>query len=360
MLRVVVIEDSDIVRTHIVNVLRAQADFEVVGEASDGRLGLELCQRLRPDVVTIDMMMPGMNGLQATEHIMAHCPTPILIVSASVNRGEMFKTYDALQAGAVEVMEKPTGNEAPGVWEAKLASTLRLVSRIRVITHPRGRREGLRRPPSPTAGAGGAAERRGEGAAPGRFSLCVVGASTGGPHALAEVFRVLPADFPLPILFVLHIGEPFARSYADWLAQRVRLPVRMVTHGEVLPAPGQGVVLMAPADQHLKVRGGRLWLTDEPERHGCRPAVDVLFESAARELGSRTLAVLLTGMGRDGAAGMLAIRRTGGMTLAQDQSTSVVFGMPKEAIDMGAAVRVLPLPELGPALAELAVAPERP
>lgn len=362
VLRVVVVEDSDLVRTHIVHVLRATPGFEVVGEASDGRMGVELCERLRPDVVTLDMMMPGMNGLQATEHIMAHCPTPILIVSASVNRGEMMKTYDALQAGAVEVMEKPTGNEPPGVWEQKLVSSLRVVSRIAVITHPRAKLvEGRGRLPaaSPRPAASRPAREPGVGTAEGRYSLVVVGASTGGPNALAEVFRVLPRDFPLPILFVLHIGEPFASSYADWLTQRVQVPVRMAVHGELVPPAGKGVVLMAPADRHLVVRGGRLWLNDEPERHGCRPAVDTLFESVAREVGGRALGVLLTGMGRDGAAGMLAIRRAGGMTLAQDQATSVVFGMPREAIECGGATRVLPLPELGPALVELAASRER-
>ncbi len=346
-LKVVVVEDSDLVRAHIVNVLRAAPGFQVVGEARDGRTGVELCERLRPDVVTLDMMMPEMNGLQATEHIMAHCPTPILIVSASVNRGEMFKTYDALQAGAVEVMEKPNGHEAPGAWEQKLVATVKLVSRIAVITHPRAKLEGRPRAPLPLP------ERPQPKVAPGRHSLVVVGASTGGPNALAEVFRGLPRDFPLPILFVLHIGEPFARSFANWLSQRIRLPVRMATHGELVPPPGKSVVVMAPANRHLLVRGGRLWLSDEPERHGCRPAVDVLFESVSREYGSRAIAVLLTGMGRDGAAGMLAIRRAGGVTLAQDRGTSVVFGMPKEAIECGGAEQVVPLPQIAAALSKL-------
>src|SRR5690606_26214352 len=224
--------------------------------------------------------------------------------------------------------------EGPGVWEEKLVRTLRLVSRIAVITHPKGRlerrQEALEADISSTGGAL-------------RYRLVAVGASTGGPTALAEVFRVLPADFPLPILFVLHIGEPFAQSYAEWLQTRVRLPVRLARDGEPLPPRGKGVVLMAPAGRHLSVRGGRLQLSDGPERHGCRPSVDTLFESVARELGRNALGVLLTGMGRDGAEGMVAIRRAGGFTLAQDQASSVVFGMPKEAIALGGATRVMPL-----------------
>ena len=344
-MRVLVVEDSDIVRTHMVSVLRAAPGVEVVGEARDGRTGVELCQRLRPDVVTLDMMMPGMNGLQATEHIMAHCPTPILIVSASANRGALFRTYDALQAGAVEVMEKPTGLEPPGEWEDRLVGTLRLVARVRVITHPKGKHPERHRPD------GGAAEAR-EGRGP--YRLVVVGASTGGPTALSEVFRVLPPDFPLPIVFVLHIGEPFAQSYAEWLQTRVRLPVRMVRDQEPLPPRGQGQILMAPAGRHLVLSAGRLVQNDGPERHGCRPSVDVLFESVARQAGHRTLGVLLTGMGRDGASGMLAIRQAGGFTFAQDKESSVVFGMPREAAAIGGASRVIPLSGMGAALYDIA------
>jgi two-component system chemotaxis response regulator CheB len=164
------------------------------------------------------------------------------------------------------------------------------------------------------------------------------------------VLRALPASFPLPILLVVHISEPFGRALAEWLDGQVGLTVRTARDGERLPEPadrGASAVLMAPPERHLELRDGRLLLTDGPPRHSCRPSVDVLFESLAREMGRETLACLLTGMGRDGASGLLALRESGGTTVAQDESTSVVYGMPGEAVRLGAASHVLPLPEIG-------------
>jgi two-component system chemotaxis response regulator CheB len=343
-IRLLVAEDSLTVRMHLVEVASADPDIEVVGQARNGREAVELCQRLRPDVITLDMVMPGMTGLEATEEIMAYCPTPILIVSASFNRGELHKTYEALAAGAVDVLDKPRGDATDERWARTFLSTVKLVSRIKVITHPRAKLAAGRRPPpppvpDPTAGA---------------YDLVVIGASTGGPAAVLDVLRALPVDFPLPILFVLHIGEPFGQALADWLATQLGRRVAQAKDGDPLPRPGEARVLMAPPDRHLVVQQGRLVLTDAPERHSCRPSVDVLFESVARELGPRAVACLLTGMGRDGAAGMAAIKDAGGLTIAQDEASSVVWGMPREAIVLGAASRVLPLDQIGPALAALA------
>jgi two-component system chemotaxis response regulator CheB len=329
-------------------VLEAAEGIEVVGTAGDGRRAIELCQELRPDVVTLDMMLPVMSGLAATEYMMAHFPTPILIVSSSTNRGELFKTYEALAAGALDVLEKPRGDEADDVWDRRLVDTVRLLSRIKVITHPRGRLAPRDRPARPSVPTGCDSTPR--AAAKG----IAIGASTGGPAAIVEVLQALPAPFPAPIFFVMHIGEPFGTAFADWLdgqtAHRVRYPV----HGEAIPA--QGIVFMAPPDRHMVVREGKVWLTDDPERHSCRPSVDVLFESLARAFGPEAVAALLTGMGRDGAAGLLAVRRGGGLTIAQDEASSVVYGMPREAVLLGAAERVLGLGEIGPFLAAAATA----
>jgi two-component system chemotaxis response regulator CheB len=346
--RVLVVEDSLTVRRRLVEVLDADPELEVVGEAEDGKRGIELCRDLRPDVVTLDMMLPVMSGLAATEYIMAHCPTPILVVSASTNRGELFKTYEALAAGAVEVLEKPDGDEVGGNWEREFRSTVKLVSRIKVITHPRVRLGALAWP-------GLQVERVPEPAvAPVRRRLVAIGVSTGGPAALLDILCALPSSFPLPILLVIHIGQPFAAAFAEWLDGLVPLPVAYAEDGEPLPPAGEGRVVMAPAERHLVVRNGRLWLTADSERHSCRPSVDVLFESVAREIGAGAVACLLTGMGRDGAQGLLAVRRAGGVTLAQDEATSVVFGMPQEAIRLGAAGRVLPLSQFAPTLLQLA------
>jgi two-component system chemotaxis response regulator CheB len=351
-IRVVVVEDSVTVRHRLVDTLASDPDIEVVGQGEDGKTAIELCQQLRPDVVTLDMMMPVMTGVAAAEYIMAYCPTPILIVSASTNRGELFRTYEALAAGALDVLEKPRGDEPEGVWEQKLISTVKLVSRIKVITHVRGK---LRLPPRALVSESPADTR----VPASRCSIVAIGASTGGPAAILEILRGLPSDFPLPILIVLHIGEPFGVAFADWLDGLSPLRVAYAKEGEVLPPPGIGRIVLAPPDRHLVVRDGRLRLTLSPERHSCRPSVDELFESLAREVGHGCAACLLTGMGKDGAAGLLQVRHAGGTTIAQDEHTSVVFGMPREAILLGAAGSVLALGEIAPALRAIARASER-
>lgn len=340
-IRVLVVEDSLTVREHIVQTIESDPTFQVVGQAQDGRTAIELCESLKPDVVTMDMVLPVMTGLAATEHIMAFFPTPILIVSASTNRGELFETYAALAAGAVDVLEKPSGTEVDDEWRRSLLQMLRVVSRIRVITHIRGRRTSPEpiRPPTPRAPG------------PSAGSVVAIGVSTGGPSALLAIFRELPHDFPLPILVVQHIAEPFAVALAQWLDSQVALEVRYAIDGEHLPSSGR--VLLAPPDRHLEVVNGHLHLSRGPERHSCRPSVDVLFESIAREYGAGAVGCLLTGMGRDGALGLLAIKRNGGLALVQDRESSVVYGMPGEAVKLGAAHRVLPLSAFAPTLTRL-------
>ncbi len=346
-LRVLVIEDSLTVRRRLCETLAADAGIEVVGEAEDGRRAIELCQSLRPDVMTMDMMLPVMTGLAATEYIMAHCPTPILVVSSSINRGELFRTYDALAAGAVDVLEKPRGDEPEGHWEQRFLDTVKLVARIRVITHLRARASMGLRPaaivqspaidPTPTRPC----------------RLIAIGASTGGPGAIVEVLRGLSPQTRAPVLLVLHINEPFGTAFADWLDAQTPRRVAFARDGQPVTDVA-GCVALAPPGQHLLVRQGRLQLTRAPERHSCRPSVDVLFESVAADCGTTAAGCLLTGMGRDGAAGLLAMRRAGGSTIAQDEATSVIYGMPREAALLGAAMQVLPLSDIGPALSSLA------
>jgi two-component system chemotaxis response regulator CheB len=291
-------------------------------------------------------MLPVMTGLAATEYIMAFCPTPILIVSASTNRGELFKTYDALTAGAVDVLEKPRGDEAEGVWEAHFVATVRMVARIRVITHPRARLSPLWQPPALAS-----SERAALPGADLRYQLVALGTSTGGPSALLEILRAIPPGLPVPIVILLHIDEPFGTAFADWLDSQSPHAVSYAREGEPLEA-ASGRVVMAPPGRHLVLQNRRFRLTDDPPLHSCRPSVDVLFDSLAREMGAATVASLMTGMGRDGAAGLLRIRRAGGFTIAQDEASSVVYGMPREAALLGAAERILPLSEIGAAITQ--------
>ena len=240
-IRVLVVEDSLTVRKRLVEVLEGDPDLEVVGEAPDGQRGIELCESLRPDVMTLDMMMPIMTGVAVAEYVMAYCPTPILIVSASTNRGELFKTYDALAAGALDVLEKPTGDAVLDGWERKLISTVKLISRIKVITHPRGRTTQKHR-------------ARVTPELPARYpqsplQAVAIGASTGGPAAIRAILGELPANFPLPILIVLHLSEPFAAAMAEWLDGQSLIRVRYARDGEALPKSG---IVLAPPGRHWR------------------------------------------------------------------------------------------------------------
>jgi len=348
-IRVLVVEDSLTVRRRLVEVIASDPELEVVAEGENGQHAIELCQSLRPDVITLDMNLPIMDGVSATEHIMGHFPTPILIVSSSTNRGDLFKTYDALAAGAVDVLEKPRAEEVDGVWERKFLAAIKLVSRIRVITHIRARLGSVGRAAPPRLDLPLPPVR---GTDQG-YSVIALGASTGGPGALVDVLRGVPIGIDATMLVVLHIDEPFSSAFADWLANQTSHPVKYARGGETL-AESRGRVMMAPPGRHLAVTAGKLWLSSAPERHSCRPSVDVMFETLAKDCARDVVACLLTGMGRDGADGLLALRRAGAHTIAQDEASSVIYGMPREAALLGAAQRILPLSEIGAALTRVA------
>jgi two-component system chemotaxis response regulator CheB len=352
--RVLVVEDSLTIRRRLCEILSADPELQVAGEAEDGKQAIELCEELRPDVITLDMVMPVMSGLAATEYIMAYRPTPILIVSASTNRGELFKTYDALAAGAVDVLEKPGADDADAAWERRFVAAVKLIARIKVITHPRARLSGADRARTMAKGDGAtgivsslAAPQRREG-----YGVVAIGASTGGPAAIVQILRALPRGLPVPVFFVLHIDEPFGAAFAEWLEHQTPHRVSYACDRQTVDSL-RGQVIMAPPGRHLTVAGARLHLSSDPPRHSCRPSVDVLFESLAADRSTEVLGCLLTGMGRDGAAGLLAIRQAGGFTIAQDENTSVIYGMPREAVMLNAARMVLPLDQIGPQIVQL-------
>src|SRR5258708_33971675 len=234
--RVLVVDDSLTARKYLIDVLRSDSELEIAGEAADGKHAIELCRSLRPDVITLDMMLPVMSGVAVTEYVMAYCPTPILVVSASTNRGELYKTYDALAAGAVDVFEKPSGKDPDGGWERGLVASVKIGSRIRVITHIRGRLGQTPTAPASFVASNGSAQK----------SIIAIGGSTGGPAAIMEILRGLPVGFPIPILLVIHIGEPFSASFAEWLDGLSTPRVRYDNDGENLPAFGQAGLRMAP------------------------------------------------------------------------------------------------------------------
>jgi two-component system chemotaxis response regulator CheB len=344
-IRVLVIDDSAVMRKLLSALLARDPDIEVVATAVDGVVGLRKVARFQPDVVTLDLEMPRMAGLDVLREMVAQSEVPVVVVSAHTPRDAAL-TATALSLGAVDVVAKPRAL-ADGELEAMAA---KLGETIRAVGGKRWRRPRLPSPlppaPRPAAAPSSLPTRR----------VVALAASTGGPAALAHMLARLPADLPAAVLVVQHMPEGFTRMLAERLNNLCALNVHEAQDGETLQA---GQVLVAPGGRHLRVGRGRdgcVALLDRgPAVSGHRPSADVLFESVARTFGPRSVGVLLTGMGEDGAEGLSALRRAGGRTLVQDEESSVVFGMPRAAILRGAVERVLPLERIPEAVvAEIA------
>lgn len=327
-IRVLVADDSELVREILVSALQQNGDIEVVGTGASGDEAAALTAKLRPQVITMDLQMPGSDGFAGIARIMAETPTPILVLSS--NREEI-KGFRALSLGALDLVEKPELGELEA-FAATLRGRLRLLATVPVIRHPRG----LRQLPQVEA----VEPQR-------RVELVVLGASLGGPKALAQVLATLPRAFPAPIALVQHMAEGFTPAFTRWLGQETGLQVVEARDGAPLEP---GTVTVAPNDRHLRVGRGRVVLTDEPPLHGFRPSVTALFDAAAEVYGASVCGVLLTGMGTDGSDGLLRLRQRGALTIAQDESTCAVYGMPRAAIDLGAAERILPLSAISHAI----------
>jgi len=328
MIRVLVAEDSAVTREYLVFLLGQDRALQVVGAARDGQEALEHAERLKPDVILMDVHMPRMNGYEATRRIMERAPTPIVMVSASLSRDEAAVAFEALRAGALTVVEKPGGPDHPDQAEdaRRLVEIVKLMAEVKVVRRfPRRKRPVT--PPSfpPPSGR--------------TIRLVAIGASTGGPQVLAEILAGLPANFGAPILIVQHIAPGFTEGLAQWLGQGTRLGVKLPEPGE---AVRPGTVYLAPNGWQMGIRrDGRIRLTKEAAENGFCPSASHLFQSVAEAYGRSAMGILLTGMGRDGAAGLRRLREAGGVTVAQDEETSVIFGMPGEAIRLGAAEYVL-------------------
>jgi len=330
--RVLVVDDSELFREMLSGVVAAGRGFELTAVARNGDEAAGMALAHRPDVITMDLNMPQADGFAGIARIMAETPTPILVLTANPTEAAGFK---ALSLGALDIMEKPRADADLGEYGRSLRTRLRLLAGVKVIRHPRGLRE-KKVAPAP------------QDAVP--PNLVVMGASLGGPRALATILKRLPVSFPLPIVIVQHIADGFTEGLAGWLDQETDLRVSEAAHGDPL-RPGR--VLLAPSGRHLLVTRGHAVLSDEPPVDTFRPSVTPLFASAALHYGRRVCGVLLTGMGRDGADGLKAIKDQGGTTLVQDEATSVVFGMPRAAIELGAADRILALEEIPRVLQEL-------
>jgi two-component system chemotaxis response regulator CheB len=345
-IRVLIIDDSALAREVLRQLLASAPDIEVVGAAADPVRGAELLAQLSPDVVTLDVEMPRMNGLTFLERIMRERPVPVVMVSSMTEKGSQL-ALKALELGAVEVVEKPKLDIRTGTF----AIADELLSKVRAAACARPRINTAR------SRASAPAEQRIRtlnGVVATSDKLVVIGASTGGTEALSAVLGALPHDAP-PVLVVQHMPAHFLVSFAERLDRSGRVHVKIARSGDRLQT---GSVLLAPGGMHMQVArsGGQLRvnLTAEPATGLHKPSIGVLFDSVAAITGKTAIAVLLTGMGADGADGMLHIRRAGGHTIAQNEETCVVFGMPKEAIARGGATEVLALDRIASAITRAA------
>lgn len=336
-IRVLIADDSSLARSLLRGILEDEADIEIVGEACNGREAVDLARALKPDLITMDIEMPVMNGLDAIEEIMCSKAVPILVVSSVA---DAVNALDAVGRGALEVVGKPDYSPEEA---ASFVARVRLLAGVMVITRMRPRKSADAAPPSAPSPAafprlstvfphssGGDNYAR----------IFAIACSTGGPQALAQILPALPEDFPCPVIVAQHISDGFAGGMAEWMARLCKLPVRLVAEGDRLQA---GVIHISPSEHHCSIAPTRrIAFVNRSEQDIYHPSCDVLLASVAEVFGPQAVGIILTGMGRDGARGISRIRAAGGLTLGQDEGSSVVYGMNRVAIETGDVQQVLP------------------
>lgn len=356
MIRILVADDSATSRALLVGMFAGEPDFRVIGEATNGQEAVDMAERLQPDLITMDVQMPVMDGLEATKQIMVRSPRPIIIVSSTAREDEVALSLEATRAGALMVLPKPDGPLAAGFAadRRQIVSMARAMSQVKVV-----RRHGAASPFSantPASRTAYATPTSSKALLPtGSIRLVAIAASTGGPAALRTILADLPRAFPVPILVVQHIARGFTSGLAHWLAGDSRLVVKLAELGEHARA---GTVYIAPDDRHIGCRLDgdgyiRIVLDNAPALGAFRPSASYLFKSVADSLGSAALSVILTGMGDDGIAGLRAAKAAGGRIIAQDEASSVIYGMPREAARAGVVDMVLGLNGIARRLMEL-------
>lgn len=334
IIKVLIVDDSPVARDLLKHIINSDPHLSVIGMAENGEQALKILKTLEPDVITMDIVMPRMNGFEVTKRIMHTKPIPIVIISGDYTPENIEQSFRAVEAGALAILPKPAGVKDAQFEQktAEIIDTIKAISTIKMGNHSTSKQEFVERP------------YENEELVP-KIEAVGIGASLGGPKALSELFSVFSKDFPVPIFVVQHISEGFTKGFAEWLQKNCPLEVRVAQQGE---QACPGCVYIAPDKQHMEVKPNHIIaLTEEPESGIC-PSIAVLFNSMANVYGAHCIGVMLTGMGRDGANEMLKMKQKGAFTIAQDEHSCVMFGMPKEAIEIGAVQTVLPLELIGP------------
>jgi two-component system, chemotaxis family, protein-glutamate methylesterase/glutaminase len=336
--RVFVIDDSPMFREMLRGIVEADGDIVVVGEAASGDAALAQVSSLQPDLVTVDIEMPGVGGLDTIAQLMTRRPVPILVLTGQPTGEGSSLAFDAIGRGALEIASKSSLGEDDGRW---LRGLIKQLGTVRVVRHPGLHRAATARPTTPLRAP-----------VPRRCPIVGIAASSGGPSAIVDVLGALPPDFPGCVALVQHLPNGFVAPFERFLAERLELAVAVV-HARTLPRPG--TLLLAADDRHLVLADdGAFVVSDAPPVTGHRPSATRLFESLARVEAGRAVGVILSGMGDDGAAGLMALKRAGAETIAQDEATSAIYGMPRAAVERGAVTQVLPLGSIAALLCRLA------